>query len=67
MYVTEDPIHDKVLAVLDSKDKIPYVKEIGDMYYNLWQDEKNKRGLWRRTTLDQYKCGKPTWVCKIFT
>jgi prolyl oligopeptidase PreP (S9A serine peptidase family) len=31
-----------VLDALDSKDKIPYVNEIGGMFYNLWQDEKNK-------------------------
>jgi hypothetical protein len=32
----------QVLDALDSKDKIPYVNEIGGMFYNLWQDEKNK-------------------------
>jgi prolyl oligopeptidase len=46
---------------LDSKDKIPFVRQIGDHQYNLWQDEKNKRGLWRRTTLEDYCKPFPTW------
>jgi hypothetical protein len=32
----------QVLAALNSKDKIPYVSEVGGKFYNLWQDEKNK-------------------------
>ena len=38
-----------------------YVRQIGDHQYNLWQDEKNKRGLWRRTTLEDYCKPSPTW------
>ena len=41
------------LLVLENKDKIPYTKKIGSMYYNMWQDEKNVKGLWRRCTLEE--------------
>jgi len=51
----------QVLAALDSKDKIPYVTEIDGLFYNLWQDDKNKRGLWRRTTLESFKTAAPDW------
>ena len=50
-----------ILAVLDSQEKIPYVGKRGDYYYNYWQDDKNPRGLWRRTTLDEYKKPNPQW------
>ena len=35
--------------------------EAGPYYYNFWRDGKNPRGLWRRTTLDEYKKAKPAW------
>eukprot|EP00729_Bicosta_minor_P001270 gene1270-30262_t len=58
---TASPVHDKILKILENKDKIPYTKKIGDLYYNLWQDEKNVKGLWRRCTLEEYKKEKPEW------
>jgi prolyl oligopeptidase len=50
-----------ILAIMDSKDKIPEVKREGNLYYNLWQDAKNPRGLWRRTTLEEYRKPQPQW------
>ena len=52
---------DRIRAILDSKDKIPNVNRRGDLYYNFWQDEKNPRGLIRRTTLAEYKTAQPAW------
>lgn len=51
---TENPLYEKVLSIMDSKDKIPYVRKIGTYYYNFWRDADHKRGLWRRTTLESY-------------
>ncbi len=51
----------ELLAVLDSDEKIPYVSQIGDWLYNLWQDADHERGLWRRTTWDEYRKPDPTW------
>ncbi len=50
-----------VLAVLDSTEKIPYVTKAGGFYYNLWRDAAHPRGLWRRTTLDEYREAAPAW------
>jgi prolyl oligopeptidase len=50
-----------VLAVLDSEARIPYVGKRGALYYNFWQDNQNPRGLWRRTTLEQYRTAQPQW------
>jgi len=51
----------RLLRILDSKEKIPFVRKHGPHYYNFWRDEKNKRGLWRRTTLDEYRKPEPRW------
>lgn len=50
----ESPLHDRLLSILESKDKIPYLTKIGDRYYNFWTDDKHIRGIWRRTTLTAY-------------
>ena len=51
----------RLLAILDSDEKIPYVRKIGSYYYNLWTDAANPRGLWRRTTPAEYSKEKPAW------
>jgi prolyl oligopeptidase len=50
-----------LLEVLDSDERIPFVSKIGDYYYNFWRDKTNVRGLWRRTTLEEYKTDSPDW------
>lgn len=51
----------RLLAVLNSRDRIPGVGRLGDRLLNLWQDERNKRGLLRLTTLDEYRKPQPAW------
>src|ERR1051325_1752027 len=51
----------RLLAILDSKERIPVVAKYGKFYYNFWQDAKNPRGLWRRTTLAEYRKPAPDW------
>ena len=55
------PIFNRVQAILDSKDRIPYVSFQGQFVYNFWKDAKHQRGIWRRTTLDSYRTAKPNW------
>src|SRR5690606_13535443 len=55
----------EVLAILDSDAKIPDVSKIGDYYYNFWKDARHERGLWRRTTLDEYRKAEPAWETVI--
>lgn len=56
-----EQLRDDLRAILDSDDKIPYVREMGGQLYNFWQDASNPRGLWRRTTLDSYRSASPQW------
>ena len=53
------------LNILQAKDKIPYVRFRGKYLYNFWQDKKNVRGLWRRTSLKSYMKKKPRWETVI--
>ena len=50
-----------ILAILDSDAKIPGVEKIGGHYYNFWKDAQHERGLWRRTTLEEYRKPEPQW------
>ncbi|WP_096376646.1 prolyl oligopeptidase family serine peptidase [Lysobacter enzymogenes] len=54
-----------IRAVLDSDAKIPGVEKIGGYYYNFWKDAQHQRGLWRRTTLEEYRKAKPAWETVI--
>ncbi len=54
-------LRDRLLAIYDSKAKIPYVAVQGKWLYNFWRDDVNPRGLWRRTTLAEYKKKAPKW------
>lgn len=48
--------------VRDDTERIPYPGWRGDgFYYNFWRDAKHPRGLWRRTTLEQYRRQEPQW------
>ncbi|HOC41580.1 MAG TPA: prolyl oligopeptidase family serine peptidase [Thermoanaerobaculales bacterium] len=55
------PIRSRILEIYDSKDRIPYVSIRGSHLYNFWQDAEHPRGIWRRTTLGQYRKAEPSW------
>ena len=54
-------IRDKTLEVLNSRARIPAIVKRGEWFYNFWQDEKNVRGVWRRTTMAEYRKTEPKW------
>ncbi|MFD9891162.1 S9 family peptidase, partial [Amycolatopsis sp. NPDC059027] len=54
-------IRDGIREVLDADDRIPYIRRRGACFYNFWQDAAHPRGLWRRTTLAEYRQGEPDW------
>ncbi|MFG1926336.1 prolyl oligopeptidase family protein [Cryptosporangium sp. NPDC048952] len=54
-------IQAEIREVLDAETRIPYVTRRGEYLYNFWQDAANPRGLWRRTSLEQYRNDKPDW------
>jgi len=58
-------LRDGIRSVLDSREQIPYVGRRSDQLYNLWRDDRNPRGLWRRTTLASYRTSEPVWETVI--
>ena len=52
---------DTLAGIFDRPDNIPYIVRRGQFVYNFWTDEKNPRGLWRRTTLADYRTGAAAW------
>ena len=51
----------EALKIAEDPNKLPYPELRGDFVYNLWRDEKNPRGLLRRTTVADYKNPQPHW------
>ena len=48
-------------TILDDDQRIPVVTKRGDHLYNFWRDKAHPRGLWRRTTLADYRSDAPAW------
>ncbi|WP_436318100.1 prolyl oligopeptidase family serine peptidase [Variovorax paradoxus] len=68
-HYTQSPAFERlekgILEVLDSDDRIPMVRKIGPLFYNFWRDKKNPKGLWRRTTLAEFRKPQPEWETVI--
>lgn len=56
------PLMERALKDYNAKDKIAYGTLMGGAVHNFWQDEKNVRGIWRRTSLKSYKGDEPNWI-----
>lgn len=54
-------LYEDALSVLDSESRIPQVNYQGSHLYNYWRDESNPRGVYRRTTVDQFSKDDPEW------
>ena len=53
--------YQSVLGVLDAPDRIPSGSLDHGFVYNFWQDAKNPKGIWRRTTIADYANPSPHW------
>jgi prolyl oligopeptidase len=51
----------EILALLDRPDNLPGIVRRGPHVYNFWRDAAHARGLWRRTTLEDYRREAPDW------
>ena len=56
-----ESLRSRLAELLNSTDRIPRIARHGDWLYNFWQDPTNKRGLWRRTTLAEYRKPGTRW------
>ncbi len=54
-------LFEKADEILNSSDRIPYAYFHGEYLYNLWQDKDHEKGLYRRTSLEEYRKENPKW------
>lgn len=53
--------NEKILEILNSDKRIPYAVQKGNYLYNFWRDPQHLRGVYRRTTLAEYRKDNPRW------
>lgn len=66
---TKGPSYQRILDVLESKDRLAYASSYGydkedknkKIVFNFWKDSENPKGIWRKTTLEDYKSEEPKW------
>ena len=51
----------EALEVYEADTQIPPVGRAGEHLYNFWRDAMHTRGVWRRTTLEEYQKDSPEW------
>ena len=51
----------RILDMLDTDTKIAYPARRGRWLYNFWRDADHPRGLWRRTSFEEYAKQSPRW------
>ncbi len=56
-----ESIRQGILEVYDSDERIPEVAIRGEHLYNFWQDATHVRGIWRRTSIEEYRTDDPKW------
>jgi prolyl oligopeptidase len=54
-------IHEKLLEIVNSRDRIPSPRIRGPWIYNFWRDADHVRGIWRRTFLSEFVEESPAW------
>ncbi|MGJ8664272.1 MAG: prolyl oligopeptidase family serine peptidase [Marinicella sp.] len=55
-------LYDQALETLNNKSRIPSVNQRGEWVYNYWKDDKNPRGIYRRTKLKDFnQHDNPKW------
>jgi prolyl oligopeptidase len=52
----------EALAIAEAKDRIPEPSIIAGQILNYWQDAEHVRGIWRRTSLANYRQPAPAWT-----
>jgi len=49
------------LKIMDSDERVPSIRILGDSLYNFWQDADHPRGIWRRCSLPEFLGPSPNW------
>ncbi len=54
-------LHAGLRRIFDAPERIPYVSKHADHYYNFWRDAQHVRGIWRRSSPEQFALAEPCW------
>ena len=54
-------LHAAALKIAEAKDRIPTPRIIHGEIYNFWQDADHTRGIWRKTSVADYRAPEPHW------
>jgi prolyl oligopeptidase len=57
-----ETLYNEALAIAGAKDRIPVPSFQHGAIYNFWQDGEHLRGIWRKTTLADYRTAAPQWT-----
>ena len=60
-----EQLYAEAKTTLNASSRIPDVYQEEGWLYNIWRDEKNPRGIFRRTTLKEFASDKPEWEVVI--
>jgi prolyl oligopeptidase len=52
----------QALALSQARDRVPVPAQLNGQIYNFWQDADHVRGIWRRTSLTDYRTPAPQWA-----
>ena len=55
-------LYQEALTIAGAKDRIPQPRFIHGAIYNFWQDPDHLRGIWRKTSLADYRNAAPDWT-----
>lgn len=55
-------LEQRLFAIYSSKERIPSPRIANDVVRNFWTDAEHPRGLWRQTTLAEFKKKEPAWT-----
>jgi prolyl oligopeptidase len=56
-----EPIHRRNREILMADDRIDYPEIHGGYAFNFWRDATHERGIWRRSEIQSYCGGSPSW------
>ncbi|MHB8529093.1 MAG: prolyl oligopeptidase family serine peptidase [Caulobacteraceae bacterium] len=60
-----ETFHADALKIVNAADRIPTPELAGEAVLNFWQDPIHVRGLWRRTTREDFAAPQPHWESLI--
>ncbi len=56
-----ESLYKQALETLNSESRIPSIAQRGKWLYNLWRDANHPRGVYRRTTVEEFRKTEPEW------